>query len=96
MNWISNFVRPKIRALVNREVPENLWRKCPSCAQMIFHRELEANLLVCTHCGYHMRIGAKERLKAGLDEAGRAKPGLVEDVLDFVRSLAEGVRGERG
>ena len=68
MNWISNFVRPKIRALVNREVPENLWRKCPSCAQMIFHRELEANLLVCTHCGYHMRIGAKERLKMLFDE----------------------------
>ncbi len=36
-----------------------------------------------------------ERLKAGLDEAGRAKPGLVEDVLDFVRSLAEGVRKGR-
>jgi len=36
-----------------------------------------------------------ERLKAGLDEAGRAKPGLVEDVLGFVRSLAEGVRKGR-
>ncbi len=57
MNWISNFVRPKIRALVQKEVPENLWRKCSACAQMIFHRELEANLLVCPHCGYHMRIG---------------------------------------
>jgi acetyl-CoA carboxylase carboxyl transferase subunit beta len=68
MNWISNFVRPKIRALVHREVPENLWRKCSSCAQMIFHRELESNLLVCPHCGYHMRIGAKERLKMLFDE----------------------------
>ena len=36
-----------------------------------------------------------ERLKAGLDEAGRAKPGLVEDVLGFVRALAEGVRKGR-
>ncbi len=36
-----------------------------------------------------------ERLKAGLDQAGRAKPGLVEDVLGFVRSLAEGVRKGR-
>ncbi len=32
MNWISNFVRPKIRALVQKEVPEHLWRKCPACA----------------------------------------------------------------
>ena len=67
MNWISNFVRPKIRALVQKEVPENLWRKCPACAQMIFHRELEANLLVCPHCGHHMRIGASERLKMLFD-----------------------------
>jgi acetyl-CoA carboxylase carboxyl transferase subunit beta len=68
MNWISNFVRPKIRALVQKEVPENLWRKCPACAQMIFHRELEANLLVCPHCGHHMRIGASERLKMLFDD----------------------------
>ena len=68
MNWISNFVRPKIRALVHKEVPDNLWRKCLSCAQMIFHRELEANLLVCPHCGYHMRIGAKKRLSMLFDE----------------------------
>ncbi len=68
MNWISNFVRPKIRALVNREVPENLWRKCPSCAQMVFHRELEANQLVCPHCAYHMRLGAEERLKLLFDD----------------------------
>ena len=68
MNWISNFVRPKIRALVRKEVPENLWRKCPACAQMIFHRELEANLLVCPHCGHHLRIGGAERLKMLFDD----------------------------
>ena len=68
MNWIANFVRPKIRALVHREVPENLWHKCPSCAQMIFHRELEAKNRVCPHCGHHMRIAARERLKLLFDD----------------------------
>ena len=68
MNWIANFVRPKIRALVNREVPENLWHKCTSCAQMIFHRELEAKDRVCPHCGHHMRIGARQRLKLLFDD----------------------------
>ncbi len=68
MNWIANFVRPKIRALVNREVPENLWHKCPSCAQMIFHRELEAKNRVCPHCGHHMRIGARQRLSLLYDD----------------------------
>ena len=58
MNWITNFVRPKIRALVTKtEVPDNLWEKCPSCQAMIFHRELKANQKVCPHCGNHMRIG---------------------------------------
>ncbi|MGH7005435.1 MAG: acetyl-CoA carboxylase, carboxyltransferase subunit beta, partial [Alphaproteobacteria bacterium] len=36
--------------------------KCPACGQMIFHRELAATLHVCTHCGHHMRIGARDRL----------------------------------
>ncbi len=69
MNWISNFVRPKIRALVQKkDVPEDLWEKCPECSAMIFHRELDANLRVCPHCGHHMRIGAKERLAMLFDE----------------------------
>ena len=60
MSWLTNFVRPKIRALVKKpETPDNLWDKCPACGQMIFHRELEANQRVCTHCGHHLRIGVK-------------------------------------
>ena len=69
MNWLTNFVRPKIRALVRRtEVPENLWDKCPSCGKMIFHRDLEANARVCTHCGHHMRMSAKRRLELLFDD----------------------------
>jgi len=70
MNWITNYVRPKIRALVQRpDVPDNLWEKCSSCGQMIFHRELEANLRVCPHCDYHMRIPARRRLELMFDDA---------------------------
>ncbi len=69
MNWISNFVRPKIRALVQKtEVPENLWQKCDACGAMIFHRELEASHRVCPHCSHHMRIGPTERLTLLFDE----------------------------
>ena len=69
MNWLTNFVRPRIRALVQKaEVPDKLWEKCPKCGQMIFHRELEANLSVCPHCGYHMRIGAAARLAMLFDD----------------------------
>ena len=86
MNWITNYVRPKIRALVTKpDVPDNLWEKCSSCGQMIFHRELEANLRVCPHCGYHMRIAARRRLEILFDE-GEFKTIELPDVpLDPLR-----------
>jgi acetyl-CoA carboxylase carboxyl transferase subunit beta len=73
MNWLTNYVRPKIRALVGKpaEIPDNLWIKCPSCGAMMFHREVEANLQVCTHCGHHLRLGVSKRLAMLLDEGYR-------------------------
>lgn len=69
MNWITNIVRPKIRALVSQktEVPDNLWVKCPGCGAMLFHRDLEKNLQVCHHCGHHLRLKVDERLKLLFD-----------------------------
>ena len=67
MSWLTNFVLPKIRAVVARKaVPDNLWHKCPGCEQMLFYRELEANLHVCRNCGHHFRIGAEMVKEAGL------------------------------
>ncbi|HSK41127.1 MAG TPA: acetyl-CoA carboxylase, carboxyltransferase subunit beta, partial [Arenibaculum sp.] len=69
MNWLTNFVRPKIRALVSKkEVPDNLWLKCPSCEAMIFRRDLEENLHVCQHCGFHMRLDLVRRLGIMFDK----------------------------
>jgi acetyl-CoA carboxylase carboxyl transferase subunit beta len=68
MNWISDWALPKISGLFKRDVPENLWHKCPSCEQMIFRRDLDAALNVCPHCGHHMRISATRRLECTLDE----------------------------
>ena len=67
MNWISDWALPKIQGLFKREAPENLWHNCPSCQQMIFHRDLEKALRVCSHCGHHMRLCAAQRLEATLD-----------------------------
>lgn len=68
MNWLTNFVRPKIRALVGSDVPDNLWNKCPKCEQMIFHKELVANLDVCPRCGYHMKMNVENRINLLFDE----------------------------
>ena len=68
MNWISNYVRPKINSLFSRrEVPENLWTKCPECGTMLFHRELSDNLNVCTSCDHHMAITPRARFTALFD-----------------------------
>lgn len=69
MNWLSNFIRPKIRSMVEaKEVPDNLWQKCPSCEGMLFHRDLADAMSVCYHCGHHMKIPVKQRLQNLFDD----------------------------
>jgi acetyl-CoA carboxylase carboxyl transferase subunit beta len=69
VSWLTNFVRPKLQALVRKtNVPDNLWEKCPGCGQMVFHRELEANLRVCPQCGHHLRLSWQKRLGMLFDE----------------------------
>jgi acetyl-CoA carboxylase carboxyl transferase subunit beta len=89
MNWLTNFVRPKIRALVasqKKEVPDNLWVKCPGCSAMLFKRELEENLNVCRTCGFHLKVGAVRRLEIMFDN-GKYKeidlPKMLIDPLKF-------------
>jgi acetyl-CoA carboxylase carboxyl transferase subunit beta len=83
MNWISNYVRPKINSLFSRrEVPENLWTKCPECGTMLFHRELAANLNVCTSCDHHMAISPRERFRALFDAGIFTEVKVPEPVAD--------------
>jgi acetyl-CoA carboxylase carboxyl transferase subunit beta len=86
MNWISNVVPPKIRSFLRRETPENLWVKCPESGQLVFHKDLEANLFVVPGSGYHMAIGAKARLISLFDN-GRydelPTPEVPSDPLKF-------------
>ncbi len=64
MNWISNYVRPKINSIFSRrETPDNLWSKCDSCGTMLFHRELKDAQNVCPNCDHHMHISPRERFK---------------------------------
>ncbi|MGB3832444.1 MAG: acetyl-CoA carboxylase, carboxyltransferase subunit beta [Mesorhizobium sp.] len=69
MNWITNFVRPKINSMFGRrEMPENLWVKDPETGEMVFHKDLEENQFVIPSSGYHMKISARERLKFFFDD----------------------------
>lgn len=87
MNWITNVVRPKLNSFLNRrDVPENLWVKCPETGQLVFHKDLESNLFVIPGSGYHMRMEATARLRSMFD-GGKwydiALPSVVPDPLKF-------------
>jgi acetyl-CoA carboxylase carboxyl transferase subunit beta len=88
MNWLTNFIRPKIRSLAgsSKEVPDNLWQKCPACEGMLFNRDLEVNHNVCYHCGYHLRITVKQRLAIIFDGGNYERldlPDVAFDPLKF-------------
>ena len=69
MNWINNVVRPKIQDILSkREMPDNLWVKCPESGQMVFHKDLEANQFVVPVSDYHMRMSATDRLHHFFDD----------------------------
>ena len=87
MNWLTNFVKPKLSALVKRkEVPENLWNNCPKCGNMIHHKDLKENLRVCISCNYHFRMSAEDRIKIlFVDEEMKEieLDNIIDDPLNF-------------
>ncbi|MGC1464170.1 MAG: acetyl-CoA carboxylase, carboxyltransferase subunit beta [Pseudolabrys sp.] len=85
MNWISNVVRPKIRSFLRREVPENLWIKCPETGQLVFYKDVEANQFVIPSSNYHMRISASVRLKSLFDNGEFEDVALPEVPVDPLR-----------
>ncbi len=87
MNWLTNYVRPKLQALVRpKEIPDNLWSKCPACGHMVFHRDLERDLHVCQHCGHHLRLSVTKRLGMLFDDGKYQRielPKTLDDPLKF-------------
>ena len=81
MNWFDKIIPPKIKTgarIGRRGVPEGLWNKCADCQAVLYAVELQHSLQVCPKCNHHMRLGARDRLRAFLDD-------------DSLRWLAEGV-----
>jgi acetyl-CoA carboxylase carboxyl transferase subunit beta len=88
MNWITNYVRPKINSMLGRrtDMPENLWIKDPETGEMVFHKDLEQNQFVIPSSGHHMKISARERLRFFMDDGKYEmleNPKVVQDPLKF-------------
>ena len=101
MNWLTNYVRPKINKLVEqKDIPDNLWIGCASCGKMIFHKELEENSFVCPSCGHHFKLATPDRLKMLFDDAKYKLidlPAVQPDPLNFsdVKKYSDRVKDAR-
>ena len=85
MNWISNYVRPKIRSLLpsaKHQISENEWVKCPESGQMVHHKDLEANQFVFPGSNYHVRMTAQQRFQHLFDGGEYVKVPVREVALD--------------
>ena len=68
MAWFKKVRKPIEGGADKSRVPEGLWVKCPSCAQIIYNKDLAASLSVCTKCGHHFRLSAQDRLRSLFDD----------------------------
>jgi acetyl-CoA carboxylase carboxyl transferase subunit beta len=59
----------KIKKFMSRkkQIPGDLWMKCPDCGAMIFKKEVEERKKVCTQCEYHFTISPRERIELMID-----------------------------
>lgn len=87
MNWLTNFVKPKLKAIKSKILKkENLWIKCKLCGQMNFHKDLEEKLYICSNCEAHLAMPIEERLKHLYDNNKYERkdiPEVLEDPLIF-------------
>jgi acetyl-CoA carboxylase carboxyl transferase subunit beta len=85
MSWIEKILA-KPQANKRRNIPEGVWSKCSGCEAILYRADLERNLSVCPKCGHHMRLTARDRLHAFLDQDKRQEIGEEfepQDVLKF-------------
>ncbi len=88
MSWLQKLLPPKINRTgtgAKKNVPEGLWSKCSSCAAVLYTTDLERNANVCPKCGFHNRIGARERLDLLLDPEGRFEIGAEVASVDSLK-----------
>ena len=69
MNWLTDFVKPKLSSLVTKkDSPSDLWTNCNKCNLMLYKSEHKDNLFVCSHCDNHMNMDVENRLNNLFDD----------------------------
>lgn len=75
MSWYDRLMPAKVGSKSKSAVPEGVWKQCDGCKLIIYQKELENNLNVCSKCGHHLRMGARERLASFLDATATEEIG---------------------
>ena len=86
MNWLSDFVRPKVQKTAQKEIADDLWLKCPNCGKLLFSKELKKIWYVCPECDHHLRLFLDNRLKMLFDNSDFTEvslPKTPDDPLKF-------------
>lgn len=87
MSWFEKLMPSRIRTdgTAKGTVPEGLWTKCDACNSVLYRAELERNQMVCPKCDHHMRLGARGRIAAFLDEAGQEEIAANVEPVDALK-----------
>ena len=72
MAWFRK-PKQKLKAEDRRELPSDVFEKCPDCGEILYRARLEQNYFVCPECGHHNRIGAEDYIRLLLDDARTGK-----------------------
>jgi acetyl-CoA carboxylase carboxyl transferase subunit beta len=85
MSWFRK-PKQKLSATERRDLPSDVFDKCPQCGEILYRARLEQNLFVCPECGYHNRIGAEDYIRLLLDDEYEEHAGNLRssDPLGFV------------
>ena len=68
MAWFRKEKKPKEAVEKQTAIPEGLWVKCDECKEIVYRKEVEANLNVCPKCDHHFRLSARERFEILFDD----------------------------
>ena len=89
MNWITKFIKPKIKSLFEKKTSktkETLWTTC-SCKNLIYKEDLKINYNCCPKCGAHHKLSCRERFQLFFDNGDFElieTPLPQDDPLNFV------------
>ncbi|MCE1160151.1 MAG: acetyl-CoA carboxylase, carboxyltransferase subunit beta [Burkholderiales bacterium] len=75
MSWLDKILPPRMQPTEEKksDMPDGLWMKCPSCDEVLYKSDLEANQYVCPKCDHHLRVKARARIDQLLDADNRVE-----------------------